>query len=60
MLAWKCPWLVTFLETDDGRLAIEATMEPPSTVSRNQRSQIPDEWRASIGLKGMPGGVPQI
>ena len=51
MLAWKCPWLVTFLETDDGRLAIEATMEPPSTVSRNQRSQIPDEWRASTGLK---------
>ena len=27
----KSPWLVTFLETDDGRLAIEATMEPPVT-----------------------------
>jgi len=26
-------------------------MEPPVTVSRNQRSKIPDEWRASTGLK---------
>jgi len=57
---WKSPWVVTVLEAYGGRLAIEATMEPPSTVSRNQRSKIPDERRASIGLKGMPGGVPQI
>jgi hypothetical protein len=59
-LAWKRPWLVTVLEAYGGRLAIEAIMEPPATVSRNQGSKIPDEWRASIGLKGMPGGVPQI
>jgi len=26
-------------------------MEPPVTVSRNQRSKIPDEWRASTALK---------
>jgi len=51
---------VTLLEAYGGRLAIEATVEPPVTVSRNQRSEIPDEWRASIGLRGMPGGVPQI
>jgi len=31
------------LEAYGGRLAIEATMEPPVTVSRNQRSKIPDE-----------------
>jgi hypothetical protein len=41
--AWKSPWLVTVLEAYGGRLAIEATMEPPVTVSRNQRSKIPDE-----------------
>jgi|GEM_PF-3986393 len=58
--AWKRPWMVTVLEDYGRGLAIEATMEPPVTVSRNQRSEIPDEWRASIGLKGMPGGVPQI
>jgi len=52
--------MVTVLEDYGRGLAIEATMEPPVTVSRNQRSEIPDEWRASIGLKGMPGGVPQI
>jgi hypothetical protein len=34
--AWKSPWLVTLLEAYGGRLAIEATMEPPVTVSRNQ------------------------
>jgi hypothetical protein len=39
----KSPWLVTFLETDDGRLAIAATMEPPVTASRNQRLKIPDD-----------------
>jgi hypothetical protein len=27
----KSPWLVTILEAYGGRLAIEATMEPPST-----------------------------
>ena len=43
--------MVTLLEAYGGRLAIEATMEPPVTVSRNQRSKIPDEWRASTGLK---------
>ena len=59
--AWKSPWLVTVLEAYDGRLAIEATMEPPVTVSRNQRSKIPDEWRASIGLRGDAGrGAPDI
>jgi len=41
--AWKRPWLVRLLEAYGGRLAIEATMEPPVTVSRNQRSKIPDE-----------------
>ena len=41
--AWKSPWLVTVVEAYGGRLAIEATMEPPVTVSRNQRSKIPDE-----------------
>ena len=28
---WKSDWLVTVLEAYGGRLAIEATMEPPST-----------------------------
>ena len=41
--AWKSPWLVTILEAYGGRLAIEATMEPSVTVSRNQGSKIPDE-----------------
>ena len=59
-LAWKSPWPLTVLEAYGGRLAIEATMEPPSTVSRNQGTEIRDEWRASIGLKGMPGGITQI
>ena len=31
--AWKSPWLVTVLEAYGGRLAVEATMEPPVTVS---------------------------
>jgi hypothetical protein len=30
-------------------------MEPPVTVSRNQGSEIPDEPRASIGLRGDAG-----
>ena len=42
-LAWKRPWLVTVLEAYGGRLAIEATMEPPVTESRNQGSKIPEE-----------------
>ena len=50
-MAWKSPWLVTLLEAYGGRLAIEATVEPPAAESRNQRSKIPDEWRASTGLK---------
>ena len=41
--AWENPWLVTVLEAYNGRLAIEATMEPPVTLSRNQGSEIPDE-----------------
>ena len=56
---WKSPWLVTLLEAYNGRLAIEATVEPSVTVSRNQGSEIRDEWRASIGLMGMPRGVPR-
>jgi hypothetical protein len=56
---------VTLLEAYGGRLAIEATVEPPVTVRRNQVAKIPDErrltgLRASIGLRGVPGGVPQI
>jgi hypothetical protein len=52
---------VTVLEAYGGRLAIEATMEPPVTVSRNQRSKIPDEWRASIGQRdGAARGTPDI
>jgi hypothetical protein len=49
---------VTVLEAYGGRLAIETTVEPPCTVSRNQRSKIPDEWRASIGLGGCREGYP--
>jgi hypothetical protein len=42
-------------------MAIEATVEPPVTVSRNQRSEIPDEPRASIGLRGDAGrGAPDV
>ena len=53
-------------EAYGGRLAIEATMEPPVTVSRNQGSKIPDGprltgRRASIGLRGDAGrGTPDI
>ena len=49
--AWKSPWLVTVLEAYGGRLAIEATMEPPVTVSRNQRSEIPDEREKGAGRR---------
>ena len=41
--AWKSPWLVTVLERWEARSATEATMEPPATVSPNQRSEIPDD-----------------
>ena len=39
--AWKSPWLVTLLEAYGGRLAIEATMEPPVTMGRNQGRKVP-------------------
>ncbi len=59
--AWKSHWLVTVLEAYGGRLAIEATVEPPVTVSRNQRSEIPDEQRGFYraekwGREGYPMG----
>jgi hypothetical protein len=38
------------LEVYDGRLAFEATMEPSVTVSRNQRSKIPDEREKGAGF----------
>jgi hypothetical protein len=38
--AWKTPWLVRVLEAYGGRSATEATMEPPVTMSRNQRAKI--------------------
>ena len=38
------------LEAYSGRLAIEATMEPSVTVSRNQGSKIPDEREKGAGL----------
>jgi len=57
-LAWKRPWMVTVLEAYGGRLAIEATMEPPATMSRNQGAKIPDERLASIGLTGCREGYP--
>jgi hypothetical protein len=37
----KSPWTVTVLQAYGGRLAIEATTEPPVTVSRNQRLRRP-------------------
>ena len=50
-MAWKSPWLVTVFEAYGGRLAIEATMEPSSTVSRNQGSEIPDEREKGAGVR---------
>ena len=35
-------------------------MEPPDTKSRNQRAEIPDERRASIGLRDWPRGMPHL
>ena len=49
--ALKSPWLVTLLEAYGGRLAIEATMEPPVTVSPNQRSEIPDKRGKGMGWR---------
>ena len=40
-------------------MAIHATMEPPSTKGGRVGAKNPDEW-VSIGLMGIPGGVPQI
>ena len=57
--AWKTLWLVTVLKTYGGRSAIEATMEPPATKSRNQVVKIPDEQRTSIGQRdGAARGTP--
>ena len=42
---------MTLLEAYGGRLAIETTMEPPSTVSRNQRSKIPDKREKGMGWR---------
>jgi hypothetical protein len=56
---------VTVFERWEARSAVEATMEPPVTVSRNQRSKIPDErrltgLRSSIGLWRAGRGAPDI
>jgi len=52
---------VTVLEAYGGRLAIEATMEPPITVSRNQGPEIPDEQRGFYRAEGDAGrGAPDI
>jgi len=37
--AWKTPWSVTVLEAVGGRLAIEATVEPPATMCRNRAAR---------------------
>jgi hypothetical protein len=64
--AGKSHWLVTVLEAYGGRLAIEATMEPPVTMGRNQEAKIPDGrrytgGRASIGQRdGAERGTPSI
>jgi hypothetical protein len=55
---------VTVLKAYDGRSAIEATVEPSVTVSRNQGAKIPERrrlpgWRAAIGLRdGAARGTP--
>ena len=56
--AWKTPWLVTLFGRWEARSAIEATMEPPATVSRNQRAKITDEQRASIAMRDGAARVP--
>ncbi len=59
--AWKSPWPVTLLEAYGGRLAIEATMEPSVTVSRNQgvksaseQGNGPSQLTAENGAKTAP------
>ena len=42
---------MTVLEAVGGRLAIEATMEPPVTVNRNQGAKIPDEREKGAGVR---------
>jgi hypothetical protein len=41
--AGKSGWSVTISEAYDGRSAIEATIEPPAAMSRNQVAKISDE-----------------
>ncbi len=47
----KSLWLVMVFGRWEARSATEATMEPSATVNWNQGAKIPDERRASIGLK---------
>jgi hypothetical protein len=49
-MARKTTWLVTVFGRWEARSAIEATVEPYASASRNQGAKIPDEPRASIGL----------
>ena len=57
--AWKSPWLVTVLEAYGGRLAIEATMEPPVTQGGYSGAKIPDAWRGFYRAEGDAGrGTP--
>jgi hypothetical protein len=42
---------VTLLEAYGGRLAVEATVEPSVTVSRNQGAKIPDEREKGAGVR---------
>jgi hypothetical protein len=56
---------VTLLEAYGGRLAIEATMEPPVTEGGQLGAKIPDERRltgrrSSIGLWDAGRGAPDI
>ena len=49
------------MEAYGGRSATEATVEPPVTEGGSSGAKIPDEWRASIGLRGDAGrGTPDI
>jgi hypothetical protein len=47
---WKSPWLVQVLKAYGGRLAIEATMEPPAAVSRNQGVKSAGEREEGAGV----------
>ena len=42
--AWKSPWLVTVLEAYGGRLAIEATVEPPVSERGQVGAKSAGEW----------------